>query len=290
MDVIERRILFAGRAIVTCLDTTDIVNKAIEIHSLSELAAAALGRTLTMGAFISAQFKSTKHKLTIMVEGDGPLGKIIVLGDYCGKVRGYLQNPTYNLPIREDGKIDVGNGVGKNGTLTVIKDFGLKEPYGGKIELVSGEIAEDFTKYFLDSEQLHSAVALGVLIKNGKCEKAGGLIVQAMPNCTQEQLVMLEDSMVHFSNISSLLKEKSPKEILDFYYEFFEPSVLESIYPVYECSCSRERVEQAIQSLGKKEALAIVDEIGYIESTCQFCNKKYIFGRSDVKKIFERNK
>lgn len=287
MDVLERSILFGGRAIVTCLDTTDIVNKAIELHSLSELSAAALGRTLTMGAFISAQFKSTNHKLTIMVEGDGPLGKIIVLGDYCGKVRGYIQNPKYTMPIRNDGKIAVGEGIGKNGTLTVIKDFGLKEPYGGKVQLVPGEIAEDFTKYFLESEQLQSAVALGVLMKNGKCEKAGGLIIQAMPNCSQEQLVMLEDSMEHFTNISSLLQEKTPREILDYYYEFFEPSVLESIYPFYECTCSRERVENAILSLGKKEAEAIAEEIGYIESKCQFCNKIYTIKKAELNKIFE---
>lgn len=289
MGVVEKSILFSGTAIVTCLDTTDIVNEAIRIHNLSELAATALGKALTIGAFISSSFKGVQNKLTIIVEGDGPLGKIVVCGDYGGKVRGFVEHPTFNLPRRKtDGKVDVAKGVGKDGSMTVIKDFSMKQPYLGKVRLVNGELNEDFAFYFTVSEQLNTAVSLGVEIEDGKCVKAGGILMQPMPNAKEEQIVMLEDSAKLFTDITGMLKEKTPREIIDFYFEAFNPYAVNTEHPIYECACSIERLNAIIKSMGKKEAYAIVNEVGAIESKCQFCEKVYRLGKDELDQIFKK--
>ena len=208
MDAIKRAMLFDGKAIVDVLDTTEIVQKAINYHKLSDDAAKALGRVLTIGAFISSGFKGQGNKLTIIVDGKGNGGKMVVTADAGAIVRGYIQNPKAMGNIK-----DV---VGKNGYINVIKDFGMKEPYNGLSEILVGDIAMDFAYYFTKSEQLPSAISLDVDVKNGVCKKAAGIIVQPMPNCTDEIIVILEDIVNQMKNIATIIEEKTLQGVIDY--------------------------------------------------------------------------
>lgn len=278
MDAIKRVLLFDGKAIVDVLDTTEIVQKAINYHKLSDDAAKALGRVLTIGAFISSGFKGNENKLTIIVDGQGNGGKMVVTADAGAIVRGYMQNPK--------AMGDVKDVVGKNGYINVIKDFGMKEPYNGLSELVIGDIAMDFAYYFTKSEQLPSAIALDVDVKNGICKKAAGIIVQPMPNCTDEIIVILEDIVNQMKNIASIIEEKTLQGVVDFYFGHFPIQQLEDVYPKYECTCSRDKVSQMLITLGKEELESIIKEHGHIEVGCQFCDKKYNFTKEDINNLF----
>lgn len=283
--MIKRAILFGGKAIVSVLDTTDTVNKAIDIHNFSQPVARAMGKALTMTAFMSGNFKSQGNKLTIIIDGNGKGGKAVLCGDCGAKVRGYIENPK----ACADRDASVSEIIGKEGSLNVIKDFGLKEPYNGLSQLVNGNIDEDFAYYFTASEQLPSAVALGVKTDGGRCVKAGGIIVQPMPNCSEEEIFVLQDIVRNFTDVGELLCEKSADEIMEFYFGHFEISRLPDIYEDYVCSCSRERIEEMLIALGKEELLAIIKTRGAIEVGCEFCNKKYVFETEDVKGLFDGN-
>lgn len=281
--MIKRAILFGGKAIVSVLDTTTLVDTATQIHKFSSSVARAMGKALTMTAFMSGNFKGQGNRLTIIIEGDGAGGKMVLCGDYGAKVRGYIQNPQAS----SDKDISVSEVVGKEGYLNVIKDFGLKEPYNGMSHLVNGNIDEDFAYYFTVSEQLPSAVALGVDMVDGRCKKAGGVIIQPMPNCSEEEIVILQDIARNFTDVSKLLEEKGAQGILDYYFGHFEIKQLPDIYEEYKCNCSREKIENMLLTLGKKEATDIVKKEGKIEVGCEFCNTKYVFTEEDIQRMFE---
>lgn len=280
--MIKRAILFGGKAIVSVMDTTSTVNEAVRLHGFSQPAAVAMGKALTLAAFMSAGFKGVGNKLTLIIDGDGDGGKMVVCGDYGAKVRGYMENP--KACEGEDAQVcDV---VGKNGSLNVIKDFGLKEPYNGLSQIVNGNIDEDFAFYFTTSEQLPSAVALGVKMKDGICQKAGGIVVQPMPNCSEEEIFILQDIVSNFTDVAALLCEKNAENIIDFYFGHFEISHLPDVYEEYKCSCSRSRIEEMLITLGKDEALDIIKTQGEIKVGCEFCNSEYVFTKDDVQRLF----
>ncbi|MBQ4098068.1 MAG: Hsp33 family molecular chaperone HslO, partial [Clostridia bacterium] len=208
MNKLLKGLIFGGEISLSVLDTTEMVNKAIEIHGLSPVCAAALGRTLTVCTFMASNLKNQNDKLSVTVAGNGPGGKITVCGNGNLDMRGFIDNPNVDLPLRADGKLDVGGLVGKTGRLTVVRSMGLKDPYSGSSQLVSGEIAEDFTAYYALSEQQPTAIALGVKIGTDlKCIGAGGVIMQAMPGASDAAICMAEDVMSQLSTVSTLVQE-----------------------------------------------------------------------------------
>lgn len=287
MDKIIRAVILDKQARVAVIETTETLKKAVEKHGLSPLAAAALGRTLTAGAYLGSNLKSDGGKFSITVGGTGPLGRIVVAGDSCGHLRGFVDNPEFYVPAREsDGKIDVRSGVGTDGEIIVVKDLGLKEPYIGRTQLVSGEIAEDFATYLYKSEGVRSVVALGVLCDKSGVLASGGVIVEALPGADENALTIIEDVMSNMTHISSLINEKGGKEIFDFYFSHLNSEILEEDEICWQCTCSRDRVAQFVKSMGKKEALAVIGESGCIEAKCEFCSTSYIFDENDVNKLF----
>lgn len=286
MIIIKKALIFNGRARVAIVDSTDACKTLVEMHNLSPVAAAALGRALTASAYLISNLKSTSDRLSMTINGGGPLGKIIIAGE-ANKIRGYVQNPLIDLPLRADNKLDVAGAVGKKGTINVIKDLGLKEPYVGVCELVTGEIAEDFAHYLLKSEGITNAVALGVLTENQGVVACGGVIIEAMPEISEPQLYMLEDIMSNFSNVSSLLKEKSINEIMEFYFSHLEASIFKDERIILECKCSNEKMKDLIKSLGKNEVNELLNERGNIEINCEFCSEKYQYTKDDILEIFK---
>jgi len=268
-DIIEKAMLFGGKAIVTVMRTKNIVERARELHDTSAVATAALGRTLTAITFMSMDMEEDDD-VSAIVDGGGVLGKIIVSGAGGGYVRGYVGNGSVELPLNAKGKLDVGGAVGRDGYLTVTKKIGGGEPYVGKCELMSGEIGEDFAYYYLISEQLPSVVALGTLIENGKCISAGGVFIQPLPGCGEDILVVLEDISRNFKDISKQLLVKSPREMIDDNFGHFEIKYLDTKYPEYRCRCSREKLESVILSLGKDEAMDMIRDNGEIRAHCEF--------------------
>jgi len=283
IDRILKAVILGGKARVAVLDTTGLVNQSIALHKLSPLAAAALGRALTAGAYLSANLKNDA-KFSMTVDGGGPIGKIIVAGESGGTVRGFVEYPYVELPSK-DGKLDVGGAVGKNGFITVIKDFGLKEPYVGKCRLVSGEIAEDFASYLLISEGIPAAVALGVLTDAEGCRAAGGVIAEALPGADDGDFFVLEDIMMSFGKISALLAEKSAEEIMDFSFGHLDALIFPAEELSLVCRCG-EKIHDVIRSLGKEDAQKLMEERGSVEARCDFCNKTYVFTAEDIHAIF----
>ena len=215
MNKLLKTIVFENDITLSVLDTTDMVNEAIRIHNLTPVAGAALGRTLTICTFMSSNLKNQKDKLSVTIKGDGAGGKIVVCGNGDLEMRGFIDNPQVDLPLRPDGKLNVGGCVGKNGRLTVVRSMGLKEPYTGSSELITGEIAEDFTAYFAFSEQQPTAMALGVKIgTDGKCVGAGGVIVQALPNASDNSLFLAEQIVKDCANVSTLIEEHGAEWIV----------------------------------------------------------------------------
>ena len=284
MNKLLKSLIYNGYVSLSVLDTTEMVNDAIKIHNLSPLSAAALGRTLTACTFMASGLKNKTDKLSVTISGDGIGGKITVCGNGDLHMRGSIDNPNANLPLKSNGKLDVGGCVGKNGRLTVVRSMGLKEPYSGSSELVSGEIAQDFTAYYTFSEQQPTAMALGVKIgKDGSCVGAGGVVIQAMPGADDKDLIQCEEIINGLTNISTLIEQGSAESVLK---EFFGDVNFTEYNPQYKCVCSREYVEGILVSLGKEEALDIIEKEGKIEVTCQFCPNKYVFLKEDIDKIF----
>jgi molecular chaperone Hsp33 len=262
-----------------------MVNDAIKIHGLSPLAAAALGRTLTVGTFMSSDLKNEREKLSITIAGNGAGGKITVCGNGNLDMRGAIDNPLVELPLRADGKLDVGGCVGKKGRLTVVKSMGLKEPYSGSSELITGEIAEDFTAYFAFSQQIPTAIALGVKIGTDcTCVGAGGVIIQALPFASAESLSKAEEIMSNLKNVSTLIQNGGAEGVIK---EFFGDVKYEKYYPKYNCLCDRQTIESVLISLGKNELEDILKKEGKIKVDCQFCDKVYEFDKSDVDGLFK---
>ncbi len=279
--------LFDGYARLALIDLTDIVNEEIKIHDLSPLATAALGRSMLAGAYVGNNLKSDDNTYSITINGGGPLGPIVVAGGY-GKIRGYVTDNKVNLPLKQDGHLDVGGGVGKDGYISVVKDLGLKDPYVGRSELISGEIAEDFAKYLLISEGIRSAVAFGVKVNKDGCVTACGIVVEALPGITEDMLVMLEDVMSNFTALSDITEKKSIEEVYDFYFSHLDATVYETEEIVLKCNCSYERIENLVKSIGKSECEQIIAEQGKTEAVCHFCEKKYAFNKEDVEKLWDK--
>jgi molecular chaperone Hsp33 len=286
-DMLVKGIIFGGKARVCIINITDIVNEEIKIHSLSPLSTACLGRCMTLGAYISTNLKNESNLFSININGGGEIGSIIVAGEGGNFIRGYVENPSVDLPLKENGHLDVGKAIGKDGFMTVIKDLGLKEPYIGKTELVNGEVGEDFAKYLYVSEGIKNAVAVGVKVTKDGCMSAGGVIVEALPDLQlEEQLFMLEDIMNNFKSVSDVLEKMSCDEIFDFYFGHLDAEKFPPEKITLRCSCSANKISGIIEGLGKIEADSIINEMGKIEVKCQFCNTDYIYTKEDVDKLW----
>ncbi len=270
-------------------NTTAMVDKVQKLHEASPVAIAALGRTLTATSIMGLMLKSEKEKITVTINGGGPLGSIVVVGNSKGNVKGYVSHPNTESTNLYPGKLDVGSAVGRDGNITVIRDLGLKEPYVGSYPLSTGEIAEDFAAYFAFSEQQPSGVALGVLVDVDYTIKAsGGYIVQILPDIDEETLTQLEERLGSLEPITSIIdKIQSPEEILNYILGEFEPTVLETYEVDFICDCNEERLEQVLMSIGEKDLREIVEEDKQAELVCHFCNKKYHFDEESLTRLLD---
>jgi molecular chaperone Hsp33 len=271
--------------------TREMAEYARSIHNTSPVSTAALGRLLTAGAMMGIMMKSEKDILTLQIKGDGPIQGIIVTANSKGRVKGYVYHPEAMLPANAEGKLDVGGAVG-TGTLNVIKDLGMKEPYIGQTSLVSGEIAEDLTYYFAASEQIPSSVALGVLMnRDNTVRRSGGFILQLMPFADEKVIEKLETAIGKLSGITELLdKDMSPEMILDYILGEFGMEILEKVPTAFECDCSKERVEKAIISIGEKDIKEMIEDNEPIEVNCQFCSRHYYFTVDEMKRILSKSR
>ena len=269
--------------------TTEMVETAREHHNTSPVATAALGRLLTAGAMMGSMMKGEKDVLTLQIKAGGPLQGITVTADSQGNVKGYVGNPDVCIPANSKGKLDVAGAVGP-GFLTVIKDMGLKEPYSGQVMLQTCEIAEDLTYYFATSEQVPSAVGLGVLMKkNNTVRQAGGFIVQLMPFAEEEVISRLEQNVQKINSVTNLLEEgHTPESLLEKVLEGFEMQINEKMDTRFHCNCSKERVAKALISIGRKELNEMIQEGKPIEMNCHFCNTNYNFTVEELKEILRR--
>lgn len=283
---IHRYITTDGSARLIFADTTDIVQKAMDIHGTSPTASAALGRVLTGASIMGSLMKNPTDSLTLRVKGDGVLGSIVAVSDYSGNVRGYVDNPLGDLPCRPDGKLDVGGAVGE-GMLYVMRDLGGREPYVGMCELVSGEIAEDITAYFAQSEQTPSVCALGVLVgKDGVCLCSGGFIIQLLPGTWEETVVAIENNVKMFTSVTSMMKQgKNADDFAALLFNGIEYEKFDTISTEFRCNCSKENYERGIISLGKDEIDEMIDEGKSIQTQCVFCGKTYPFTVDELKKL-----
>lgn len=270
--------------------TTDMVQEARDTHSLSPTASAALGRLLTAASIMGTMLKSKKDTLTLSINGGGPAGNLVVSSNATGNVKGYISNPGVELPLNKAGKLDVGGAVGKNGVLNVIKDMGLKEPYAGQVPIYTGEIGDDIAYYYTVSEQVPSAVALGVLVdRDTSIKAAGGLIIQMMPGADPMLGDIITFRLQEIPALSTLIAEgKSAEDILNMLFDDMDLKIHEKIEVGYVCDCSRERVEKALIAMGKEELTKLRDEEEKIELQCHFCNKKYEFTKDEIGKLINR--
>lgn len=290
-DNIVKFLAYNGRIAITCAETTMLVEKARNTHDLSPVATAALGRLLTMGVIMGSDLKSEKDNITLQIKGDGPIGRMVAVVNKNLQIKGMVENPQVDAPLNEFGKLDVGGVVGYNGYVNVIKDIGLKEPYIGVIPISSGEIAEDFARYFTESEQTRSAVALGVLVDQNGVKKAGGYLLTAMPDATDEDITKIEKSIFEAGAISKMLDDNlSLVEIAKKVTGDKNVKVIQTdMHPIYECDCSKEKIEKALQALDKNEINKIIEEDSKAEIICHFCNKKYLFSKEDLINLVNKN-
>ena len=290
-DYIIRATAAEGQIRAFAATTRELTEYARQAHNTSPVATAALGRLLTAGAMMGVMMKGANDLLTIKIEGDGPIGGLTVTADSKGDVKGYAYHPEVMLPPNEKGKLDVGGALGI-GVLSVIKDIGLKEPYVGQTILVTSEIAEDLTYYFATSEQTPSSVALGVLMnKDNTVRQAGGFILQLLPGASEEVISTLETRLKEITSITSLLDAgNTPEMILEHILGDFGLEILDKMPAQFACNCSRERIEKALISIGKKELQEMIDEGKTIEMNCHFCNKNYNFTVEDLKRIIRECK
>lgn len=278
---------YDGKVSIKCISSTDMVEEARKLHDLSPTASAALGRLLTITSIMGYETKEEKGSITNQIKGDGPLGMLTAVGESNGNVKGYVANPTLDLPLNENnGKLDVGTAVGKHGMLYIIKDLEIGKPYVGMTPIVSGEIAEDFTNYFATSEQTPSVIALGVLVDKNGIRSAGGYKLSLMPDATDEIISKIEEQVGKIDPVSKMLDEqKTLEEIAKEVTGDSNLKVLAEINPEYKCNCSREKCEKGLIAIGKEELQKIIDEEEKIEIACNFCDKKYEFTREDMKKL-----
>ncbi len=287
LDGILRVSLMGGQARAFLIDSTRMVEEARRVHNLSRTATAALGRLLTGASIMGCMLKNERDSLTATIKGGGPLGTVMAVSRADGTVKGYVDNPDLELPLRADGKLDVGRAVGKNGQLTIIKDMGMKEPYVGMVNLRSGEIGEDLAMYFTASEQTPSLVSVGVLTNN-TVVAAGGLVVQIMPGCSEIALKSIEYSAPMFMNISSTIQEYGLNGAYQQLLSHLEPEIIGTARPRYLCDCSRERFERGLISLGRDELTSLINEDHGAELSCHFCNRTFRFTEKQLVSLLEQ--
>ena len=291
-DYIVNAITSNGAIRVVAADTTELCNRAQEIHKMSPTAAAALGRTLTAAAIMGSMLKSSEDSLTLQLNGGGPIGKVVAVSDGNANVKGYVGNPLVDLPLNEKGKLDVGGAIGRDGMLGVVRDLGLKEPYIGQVPLVNGEVAEDLTQYYATSEQLPTAVALGVLVDvDYTIKAAGGFILQVLPGAYDEDIDNVEKTIASLSSVTEMLDEgKTPKDIVEHLLSDYEIEYFDDVPTKYSCDCSRERTDRALISIGKEELTKIINEDQKAQITCHFCDNVYDYTKEDLEKLLEEAK
>ena len=291
MDKLVKGITKDGFMRVYALDATETVNQANLYHKLSPVAAAALGRLISAGLMMGASLKEEDGTVTLQIKCDGPLNMLVVVANSHGEVKGYVEKPIVDIPLKENGKLDVGGAIG-NGVLGVIKDLKLKEPYVGQVPLQTGEIGDDIAFYFMQSEQVPSVVALGVLVDRDysiKC--AGGFIIQVMPECDEKSLSKLENSIGGLMSVTEMLsKSMTPEEIIKYVMLGFDVDILEEESVRYNCGCSKERMETALVSLGRDTLQEMIDDGKGAELACHFCDNKYSFATENLIELQKRCK
>lgn len=288
-DIILRGTAAGSQVRFFCAYTRQTVETARSLHNTSPVATAALGRLLTAGAIMGSMCKNPSDVLTLQIQCSGPIGGLTVTSNASAQVKGYVNHPEVMLPPSPKGKLDVGKALDL-GILSVIKDIGLKEPYVGQANLVSGEIAEDLTYYFATSEQIPTSVALGVLMeKDNTVKHAGGFIIQLMPFAEENLITDLEKRLQEFSSITSLMDDgMTPEDMINRLFEGYDITINDSITPEYHCDCSKERVYKAVMSIGKKDIEEMIADNKPIEVNCHFCNQNYLFSVDELKSMLNQ--
>ena len=288
-DYIIRGTAADGQILAFAANTSNMAEEARRRHELTPTAAAAVGRTLTAAAMMGCQLKGRDETLSIQIEGNGPIGRIVAVTDGEGRVRGYADNPRVDLPLNQKGKLDVAGAVGI-GVMTIVKDLGLKEPYSGSTHLVTSEIAEDLAYYFTVSEQVPSAVSLGVMVnKDGSVWTAGGFILQMMPGASEKTADILQERVLAFPKVTEYLAEgHTPEELLNELLGDMDLVIMEKRDTAFRCNCSRERVSGALLSLGAAELQELAQTEEPVEMGCHFCNEKYVFSPVEIRELLKQ--
>lgn len=286
-DEMLRLSLMGGQARVMMCETTAMCQRAADVHASTPVCTAAMGRLMTATAFLGVMMKGDNESVTVTVKGGGPMGTLVAVANH-GDLKVCADNPQVDLPLREDGKLDVGGAVGHSGRMSVVKDLGLREPYIGQCELVSGEMGMDFANYFTVSEQQPSLVSVGVLVNGNVVLKAGGLLIQPLPGCEESVLEQLELRSPMFASISREMTYAPKEQLIEDWFRGLEPELLERTPLSYRCSCSRERMEKALISLGRKELQTLIDEDKGAELGCHFCHSRYAFTTDELKDLLQR--
>lgn len=288
MDRMIRCITSDGSLMAAAVDTTNIVAIAQELHHTSAVGTAALGRMLSAASIMGAMLKQENASVTMKINGGGPLGSVVAIADSRGNVRGYVEHPEVELPLKPNGKLDVGGGVGRDGLLMVIRDFGEGEPYVGQVRIATGEIAEDITAYYAVSEQIPTVCALGVLVDKEEHQAmlSGGLLIQVLPGAAPEAIDRLEENIRALEPMTTMLaKGMSMEEICQKALAGFEMEILDEFQVKYVCTCSRDKVVQALSTMRREDIVSLADETGYAEASCQYCAKKYRFSVEELEEI-----
>lgn len=287
MGRLIRAITGDGTIVAYALDSTDMVQRAVDVHQTSAVVTAALGRLLTAASVMGVMLKGKDDSITLRMKGDGPAGTLLAVSDSEGNTKGYVENPVVEIPLNPVGKLDVGAAVGHNGTLQVLKDLNLKEPYVGHTPIVSGEIAEDITQYLATSEQVPSICALGVLVNPDLSVRvAGGYLIQLLPFADEAAVEKLEENMKHIPAVTTAMNEgRSPEDLIRQALDGFSVEILDERTANYVCDCSRERVENALRSMGAVELRSMIEEQGGAEVLCHFCGQKYRFTAQELEQL-----
>ena len=286
-DEMLRLSLMGGQARVMMCETTAMCQRAADLHASTPVCTAAMGRLMTATAFLGVMMKGDNESVTVTVKGGGPMGTLVAVANH-GDLKVCADNPQVELPLREDGKLDVGGAVGHSGRMSVVKDLGLREPYIGQCELVSGEMGMDFANYFTVSEQQPSLVSVGVLVNGDVVLKAGGLLIQPLPGCEESVLEQLELRSPMFASISREMTYAPKEQLIEDWFRGLEPELLERTPLSYRCGCSRARMEKALISLGRKELQNLIDEDRGAELGCHFCHSRYAFTTDELKDLLQR--
>lgn len=286
---IKRFLAYDGKINIITADTTNLVEEIRKLHDLSPVTTAALGRLVTISLMMAIEMKNYEDRLSIIINGNGPIGKMITVTDKSAQIKTSIENGQIDIPLNEFGKLDVGNAVGMNGYINVIKDIGLKEPYVGMVPIVSGEIGDDFANYFMTSEQQKSAVGLGVLVDKNGVKSSGGYLIRVMPDAKEEDITKIEESIFKAGSISKMLDKKlSIEEIAKKVTgDNNIKEIGKEIIPKYKCECNKQKFERGLIALGKNELENLLKDEN-VETVCQFCNKKYVFEKKEIKELIDK--